>query len=252
MTRHRSSGLTAAPLLIVVTLTLGACASTSDSADTVIPDTEPASTATTAEPTPTVTPLEPVSEYAALEPGAYVMKPIGNAADAKPWAVVEVDSRAFSHNGVFLIAGGDANFQGMGLWTVAEVPADPCFENGTFVDPGPTVADLAHALAALPLTNGMDPVPVSLGGYDGLYLEISVPTDMNFDDCVNNMFVSLRADDGGLRFHQGPGQVDQLWIVDVEGDRVVVGASYMPETDPDEIDALTEMVESISFTNLPR
>jgi len=180
--------------------------------------------------------------------GTYVMKPIGANADYKPRAVIEVTSDAFSQNGVFLTAGGETTFRGVGLWTIAEVAVEPCSDNTRFVYPGPTVADLADAFATQPLTNASSPVQVSVDGYDGLYMEISVPTDLDLNDCFNSQFATYRADDGGLRWHQGPGQVDRLWILDVEGNRLVFDTSHMPDTSPEEIAELTQIAESITFT----
>lgn len=225
---------------VVVALALGGCTATAEPADSKVSPTEPAAI---------VTLLEPRPEYEAVGPGTYVMKPIGVNADYRPWAEIEVASDAFSQNGVFLTAGGETTFRGVGLWTIVEVAVEPCSDNTRFVYPGPTVADLANAFAAQPLTNASSPVQVSVDGYDGLYMEISVPTDIDISDCVNDQFLTFRADDGGPRFHQGRGQVDRLWILDVGGNRLVFDTSHMPDTSPEETAELTEIAESITFTN---
>jgi hypothetical protein len=54
---------------------------------------------------------------------------------------------------------------------------------------------------------------------------------------------------GSTRYHQGPGQVDRLWILDVDGKRLVIDAFYMPEATGEEIAQINEIVDSIRFTD---
>ena len=177
MTMYGSVRTAAAPLGMVALLLTG-CVSATDGSNPVAGRPEPTPTVTPS-PTPTVTSLEPLPEFEPMEPGTYVMKFIGSNPDAKPWAVIEVTSDTFRHNGVFLLSGDDTDFRAVGLWTVAEVTANPCYgESLEWVDPGPTVEDLATALATQPLKNGTDPVPVVLAGYEGLYVETTLPTDV--------------------------------------------------------------------------
>lgn len=196
-------------------------------------------------PTPTATPLQPPQ---GLAPGTYAFEFIGSGADAKPRAVIEISSAAFRYDGALLNAGPS---RAIGLWTVADVSVDPCYGTSReWVDPGVTVAELAAALAAQPLKNGTEPVPVELGGYQGLYLETLVPpTGFDIADCVDASFISWRGDDGSLRRHAAAGEVDRLWILDAAGDRLVIDASHTPGTSTDEIAELTTMVESITFTH---
>ena len=56
-------------------------------------------------------------------------------------------------------------------------------------------------------------------------IEMTVPTDIDFADCDRGEFRSWAG-----RYHQGPGQVDQVYILDVEGQRVVIDTTYMPGT----------------------
>ena len=45
-----------------------------------------------------------------------------------------------------------------------------------------------------------------------------------------------------------PGWTSRFWVLDVEGNPVLISASYGPDVTPAEQDELVEMVESISFT----
>ncbi|MGZ8822154.1 MAG: hypothetical protein ACXWX1_12635 [Aeromicrobium sp.] len=148
------------------------------------------------------------------------------------------------------------------FWDVKEVYGHPCDWNGTLFDPGPGVDDLANALVAIPLRNATEPVDVTVGGFEGKYLEWSVPGDMratgdDFLDCDEaspglHDFLSWTGRGPGTdRYHQGPGQVDLLWILDVNGSRLVIDAFQMPGATQAERDEIRQVVESITFETNP-
>jgi hypothetical protein len=145
------------------------------------------------------------------------------------------------------------------FWDVARVYPTPCKWAGlALVDPGPGVDGLASALAKQPLRNATVPSDVILAGFRGKYLEWSVPTDIAFDearkdkalfpDCDEETFQSWTANGwSGDRYQQTPGQVDRIWILDVDGQRLVVDASYLPEATPSDRHELERVVNSIRF-----
>jgi hypothetical protein len=144
----------------------------------------------------------------------------------------------------------------MQFWDVGQVYGHPCQWRGTLFDPGPSVADLTSALVDVPLRNATDPVDVTIDGYQGTYLEWSVPDDIDFADCDadegdgTHYFESWSGDQsgwGGDRYHQGPGQVDRIWILDVDGVRFVIDAFSMPDATPAEIAELLAVVSSLTF-----
>ena len=51
----------------------------------------------------------------------------------------------------------------------------------------------------------------------------------------------------GDRYQQGPGQVDRLWILDVEGNRLLIDATYMPAATEQDRAELAMVVNSILF-----
>jgi hypothetical protein len=148
------------------------------------------------------------------------------------------------------------------FWDVGQVYRHPCKWLGTLFDPGPTVDDLADALLDVPLRGASEPRPVTLDGYEGRYLEWSVPPDMETNAQGEFLTCDVEPSDGvhyfeswtgdpagwgGDRYHQGPGQLDRLWILDVDGVRFVIDAFSMPEATEEEIDELMEIVSSITF-----
>ena len=48
-----------------------------------------------------------------------------------------------------------------------------------------------------------------------------------------------------------PGQVGRMWILDVDGNRVVINTFHGPESTEEQIDAVTEMVDTVAFSTSP-
>lgn len=145
------------------------------------------------------------------------------------------------------------------FWDVDEVYANSCDWREAEVEIGDGVDDLVDALLDVPDRRPSDPEPVEVDGYEGTYLEWSVPQSLAFDEKGN--FASCDGDGTGnldfrswtgagwasTRYHQGPGQVDRLWVLDVDGQRLVIDAFSMPWATADEVDELMAIVESITF-----
>ncbi len=95
--------------------------------------------------------------------------------------------------------------------------SEPCRDADAVPDipVGPTADDFANAIANHPKLDATTPVPVTLGGYSGKYLDIQAPSDIS--GCVEN----YRPWEPGI-YAQGPGHRWHLWILDVDGVRVVV------------------------------
>jgi len=192
-------------------------------------------------------PLSQVPADSPLDPGRYV----ASVMDSPSAPLLPVLSVPEGYTGLGGASGvvaedfDDDNVDEAYLWVwgnVTEVYTHPC-DTGAFSDPvGPSVADLANALAAQPLVAGTDPVPVTVGGYDGLYLELSAPDDFDFSACPQEALALWAG-----RFQQYPGQVDMVWIVDVEGERIVFDASHK-DASPEQVAELTEMVTTATFT----
>lgn len=151
-----------------------------------------------------------------------------------------------------------ADALGLSVWDVGKVPLDPCHWRKQFRQPGPTVDDLVEALATQRLRNATEPKAVTLAGYEGRYLELSVPADMrvsgdaDFEGCdvmANGHldFISWLGNDFGERYEQVAGQVDMLWILDVDGQRLVIDATYSPNTTKAERAELASIVQSLRF-----
>lgn len=123
----------------------------------------------------------------------------------------------------------------------ASLYSQPC--HGEYEKPdmpvGPTAADLVDAVVAHPLLNVTTPKPVKLGKHRGQHFKLVGPKDIS--DCGE-----WRPWDPAP-YLQGNENEWELWVMDVEKIRVVIGIQYFPET-PEEIKAeLRLMAESVRF-----
>jgi hypothetical protein len=153
--------------------------------------------------------------------------------------------------------GGDDPLVGMSAWQITGVNPDPChgepFSAGrTYRDPGPTVGDLATALSRQPYRVGEPPKPVTLAGYEGLYLELRFPPGFDPGECASGAYeawVSVDPSTRGRteRFWYGAGSVDRIWILDVEGRTVAVNAYQEERASEEARAALDDMVDSIEM-----
>jgi hypothetical protein len=183
-----------------------------------------------------------------LTPGLYAMGFSSDQADA-PMVVIDVPAGYRGRGDGYEITAEEGGFRHFDTWTVAEVAAKPC--GGTaWVDPGAGVDDLADALAALPVWESTRPAPRTIGGYEGVFMELNVPSDIPAK-CQDEL-LSWREHSGGTQ-GSGPGKTQRLWIVDVEGHRLMLVAGYFPGPDgptPKLVEEMTKMAEGATFVDV--
>jgi hypothetical protein len=122
----------------------------------------------------------------------------------------------------------------------ASLYEDPCENEGTPNIPvGPTVADFADAVATHPRLEVTEPVDVTLAGFSGTYLELQVPEDLTACDIYRPWEPWYYA--------QAPGERWRLWILDVDGVRVVLQGIDHPGTSAQHRSELEAIVDSIRF-----
>ena len=219
----------------------------------------------TTAPTPTASavpaPTPAAFHNGALAAGTYLMTPFAGMANAST-VCMPADSTCTEnpaddsirlrltvpegYSGVGdrpLIFGPDGDtgliiLRGSGLYS------DPC--NSTAppdIAVGPSVDDFANAIAAHPLLDATTPVDVTLAGYAGKYLDLQLPAD-----------VARCTPDGEFWpyepgvYAQGASHRWHLWILDVEGIRVVVQSMDYAKTSPQRQAELRAIVDSIQIT----
>lgn len=130
------------------------------------------------------------------------------------------------------------------------VYGDPCQWKSTTPDtPTASVDDIVAALAAQPSRDASDPEDVTIGGYAGKHVILHVPDDADFAVCDEGNFASYGSTEetGPARFHQGPGQIDELWVVDVDGAVAILDAMYRPDSPAELVEEMRGIAESATF-----
>jgi hypothetical protein len=129
------------------------------------------------------------------------------------------------------------------------VYGDPCrWQSTTPETPATTVDEIAAALAAQASRDASEPVDITVGGYEGKSVTLHVPDDATFDECEGPEFATFGTQSDDLaRYQQGPGQIDELWIVDVDGAIVIIDAMYRGDTPDEVIGELRSIAESVTF-----
>jgi hypothetical protein len=131
----------------------------------------------------------------------------------------------------------------------AFVYGDPCAWESTRPDAAASsLEELVSALSAQATRDATPPVDVSVGGYPGKMLTLHVPEDADFTACDGGEFRTLvEARTDGVRLHEGPGQIDEVWVVDVDGTLIVIDAGYFADTPAEDVEEMRAMVESATF-----
>lgn len=139
------------------------------------------------------------------------------------------------------------------------VYGDPCNWSTTIPEtPATTPDEIAAALAAQASRDATTPVDVTIGGYAGKTVTLHVPMsyeipgatrDEEFAACDGGQFGSYAAggDTEPSRNHQGPGQVDEFWILDVDGAIVILDAMYGPAVPAELVDEMRAIAGSATF-----
>jgi hypothetical protein len=210
----------------------------------------PAPTATSLpSTTPNATPTQPAAfelpgDDRVLDPALYYVDVPGSDVRAE-FTVVDGGWRG---NGWYL-SGPDASIS---FWAVANVYPDACEESiDRLPDPptGPSVEDLVAALDAQANTELQSISTPNVGGYPSTQIVMEPSTRLGSACVAENM--QLWVGPGGalgraLDTSEPPGgEQDVMWIVDADGNRVVIVAYYDPGSTS--ADAVEEIIASIEF-----
>jgi hypothetical protein len=131
----------------------------------------------------------------------------------------------------------------VGLYPGGNLFSNPCLtdeEAGADVPVGRTVDDLVKAFVDHPSLDVTAPVDVTLAGYSGTYLDLTIPDDIS--ECVRYKPLDRHI------YAQGPGQRWHLWILDVNGVRVIVETNDYAGTSPERLAEQQAIIESLEIT----
>ena len=142
------------------------------------------------------------------------------------------------------------------LW----IYGDPCAWSTTTPDaPATTVDGIIATLGSQASRDASAPANITIGNYAGQTITLHVPADIpfsgdsTFPDCDEGFFGTLTWRVGGVRsseperYAQGPNQIDEIWVVEVNRVPVLFDLAYWPDTPQDVIDEMRAMVASATF-----
>jgi hypothetical protein len=188
--------------------------------------------------------------YGDVAPGTYVIDdpfPVRVSMElGEGWAIWSGTAR--DATAIYQESPDPPDGRGIIVATVANLPADACNLISEPLDPplGPTVEELAIGLAGQPGTESSEPTDVTVDGYSGTYLEYTMTG--GGEGCpytVRRWQTSVGPRDGVLTEH------DQVWILDVEGTRIVIDAFSFSETSAAQLAEVRQIVESMQIEPAP-
>lgn len=205
----------------------------------------------TASASPTATPVAvrplPPHGSAALDPGTYTVEVPGSDVSGSGVTATLSIGDGWTSGGWYIMNPPDFT-KDVSFWTVGNVNADACDWGGTLPDPpiGPTVDDLVAALDAQAHTRMSAPVDIVVGGYLGKRVTMKTTALL---DCPGVdtfvMWVDPSGDPGRGLIPSGPR--DRVWILDVDGHRVVIVTSQGVPEDTDATATVAAVIDSLRF-----
>jgi hypothetical protein len=134
---------------------------------------------------------------------------------------------------------------------------DPCDTTKGQLDPplGPTVEDFLEAIGNVPGYQTTTPVDIEWLGYRGKSLEETGPDSVAA--CTDGLARAFETENNETIEFLVDGQHNVLWVVDIDGTRVVVTlpqsveAAYTPGTDPASLAEQQQVLDSIRIAPAP-
>jgi hypothetical protein len=167
--------------------------------------------------------------------------------DASHRITIDVPDGYGGHHGLAVIKFGTTQ-TAVGTLAIGDVYADACQWEGALLERSAIAStdDVAAALASQKGLRVSTPTDVTVDGFAGTYMERKVPARTDLSDCDLGQF-RVYLDPNGEERYVYPGQLDLLWIVDVDGVPLVIDASLDPGTSAEVRAELLQMVESIQI-----
>jgi hypothetical protein len=237
------------PTLAIATLTISILSGCSGAAPAPIPTS---TRAPTPSPAPTASPaVRPAPSLSppgarelppdAMEPGTYFGEFEGTR---YTFSIPDAEWNNYPENGCCTIfTGGDTDgaiifFEG----DYTSLYARACHSAGTEFEFGPTVDDLANALLSLQDFEVSEPTDVVLSGFLGKRVRLTVPMDVDVtdSDCYEGNYSLFPG-----RHYQAAGQTDDIWILDVNGDRMVPTFATTQDTTADVLEQVEQIRNSL-------
>lgn len=205
------------------------------------------------EPVSTPSPsAQPLAGTTVLSPGTYFVHEqfpmrITFSVPSEGWQNYVWEGGAAAANTRALCSGGPdcdpPDGGGVGFHIVTGVPAEPCNQGSPRMDIGQTIQELADAVANRPGWVASQPTPTEVGGFAALALDLRAePSEI--EGCTGSVSAYFA---GSFARGATQGEHLRLWIVDVDGTRLVIEAFDFPGTPEEDVETATRIVESVEF-----
>ena len=195
-----------------------------------------------ASPTPTPGGMSWPEEGTSLAPGTYISDgpaPVHVTITVPGgWVACGTGPDAFT------VCAGTTHPRGVEVMVVDNLVSDPCDRSRVMLDPpvGDSVDDLVAALSNLPGFEATDPIDITRDGFGGKELELRAPIEPGCAVDARGLGTWSRAI--GIN-GVGPGEVNLLRILDVDGVRVMIAGAYQPPATAAEVAEIRAMLDSI-------
>src|SRR5439155_6375352 len=204
-----------------------------------------------AQPTPTPTPSpKPLPNSGLVGPGRYTLITAGTIGPGPfPRVAVTVPAGWSAGNGDLLLKNYGSSDAEAGpsfvAWQMSGTYVDPCTDHTLVTpSPGPGIDALADAYAHQPGTTAGPPTAVTVDGYSGKFVELTVTADIT--KCPDNFWI-WGSPDGNSRYVQGTNEMNRMYILNVEGHRFTYNARIPARTTAADRAELEAILASITI-----
>ncbi len=206
------------------------------------------------------TDLESVlGEFGPLEPGEYYIRPSVLEGPAI-YVLFTIPGEGWVEFIPAFKPGEEGRDQTVALHilNVTNLVRDGCTDHAAASPPvGTTTEDLASLLASLePFDVVEPPTEVSRWGYDGIRLVLQVPElpttvaggQLSFTGCIDRELKSWIGQPLSYAYYgYSPGLIEEFWILDVVGQRLVLAADRFADSSPADLEELQAVLNSIEI-----
>ena len=231
--------------ILLVATALTACASPSASSP-ASPDRSATPQTASSEPAPSTFPAVPTG---IIEPGTYAVR--SGAYSAVPFAWTIPEGWVGQNGGQTVSKYPDEPRElGLNAYVITRIFADAC--SGTeadVIEVGPTADDLVAALLEQPGAAVAEPVEITIDGYSGVRVDLTVPADLDLSTCRPPA-------PGGIQIWQSMNgkyfvllveAVASVYVVDVQGERLVLSTQHGTTSSPEDIAEMDAIIDSIKI-----
>lgn len=91
------------------------------------------------------------------------------------------------------------------------------------------------------------PQLATIQGYPAWYLEVLIPSTLDLTECDGGQLILWDTANGEVRYSLGPGEHHRLWVVDVDGEVIVIDAALPLASSSADTTELNAVIESVAI-----